>query len=74
MVGLLTKKMYCGSTFKPCLLSGQVLLDAAFRHECLFGVCALFEHESQRPQSGIGARQNEEDQDQHDTSSRWGLL
>ena len=48
--------------------------DAALGRDCLFGVCALFEHETQGPQSGVGARQHEEDQDQHDTSSTWWFV
>ena len=49
-------------------------LDASGGRDSLFGVCALFEYETKGPQSGVGARQHEEDQDQHDTPQRGGLL
>ena len=74
MVDRLTDSTLLSVDGEPCQLSGQMSLDAAWSRHSLFGVCALFEDETQGPQSGIGARQHEEDQDQHDTSSTWWLV
>ena len=44
-------------------------LDAASGLGCLLRVWALLEHKTQGPETGVGARENKEDQDQHSMSS-----
>ena len=40
----------------------------------LFRLSALFKNKTQSPKSGIGTGQDEEDQNQHDTSSLGNLF
>ena len=49
-------------------------LDAASGLGCLLRVWALLEHKTQGPETGVGARENNEDQDQHSMSSVWEFV